>query len=286
MLMSRTKAAFTIDGGFQPTYIGIVCCSAAMELLMRHDDHDGHSPLKLLMEVAVEGTSSLVEAQRTLLDLSKQENEIFFNGVKERIANFVPGVAMTDLVRRSLDTLIGMQQELLTSTSKQTLAWLESEELGKSDRAARLMEYAREGVETFTRAQTKLLNVLAEETAKATSGKQQAKFVEKTELSHLAREAANAFIEAQKRLLDVMGQQMNVNLDAATRTAEMISPARVVPMASLTGKEVKDFFNKETSLISSYIKGDKAKAASRPKHPRQVSHAKHARHAKKEKTAV
>jgi hypothetical protein len=245
---------------------------------MRSSDHDGYSPLQILVELAVEGTSSLVEAQRTLLDLGKQENDIILNGVKERIGNFLPGVAMTDLVRRSLDTLIGMQQDLLTSTSKQTLHWLESEEAGKSERAAQLMEYAREGVEAFTRAQTTFLNVVAEETAKATSGQHDPKPVKKTELAHLAREAANAFIEAQKRLLDVMGQQMNVNLDAATRTAEMISPARLVPVASLTGKEVKDFFDKETSLISSYIKADKAKPVSRAKHPRSRT--------KKEKAAV
>lgn len=245
---------------------------------MRSSDHDGHSPLQILMELAVEGTSSLVEAQRTLLDLGKQENDILFNGVKERIGNFIPGVAMTDLVRRSLDTLIGMQQELLTCTSKQTLHWLESEESGKSERAAQLMEYAREGVEAFTRAQTTFLKLVAEETANATSGKYEPKPLKKTELAHLAREAANAFIEAQKRLLDVMGQQMNVNLDAATRTAEMISPARLVPVASLTGKEVKDFFEKETSLIKSYIKPEKAKPVSRAKHPRS--------RVKKEKAAV
>jgi hypothetical protein len=140
------------------------------------------------------------------------------------------------------------------------------------------MEYAREGVEAFTRAQTDFLNVVAEETSRATSGKHPAKPLAKTELAHLAREAANAFIEAQKRLLDVMGQQMNVNLDAATRTAEMISPGRLVPMASLTGKEVREFFDKETSLINSYIKPEKAKPVSRAKHPRS--------RIKKEKTAV
>src|SRR5215831_17743455 len=88
---------------------------------------DEHSPLEILTELAVEGTSSLVEAQRALLTLAQQENEIILNGVKERIGGFVPAAAMTDLVRRSLDTLLGMQQELLTTTSRQTLEWLQSE---------------------------------------------------------------------------------------------------------------------------------------------------------------
>jgi len=221
--------------------------------------HDEHSPLAILTELAVEGTSSLVEAQRALLNLAQQENEIILNGVKDRIGGFVPAVAMTDLVRRSLDTLLGMQQELLTTTSKQTLQWLESEKAGKGHRAAHLAEFAREGVETFARAQKKFLDVVAHEAEKATSGKQEheVKAVKKTELAHLAREAGNAFIEAQKRLLDVMGQQMNVNLSATTRAMELMSPSRLTPMANRTGEGVRNFVDAETSLIGSLIKPKK-----------------------------
>jgi len=168
---------------------------------------------------------------------------------------------MTDLVRRSLDTLFGMQQELLTSTSRQTLQWLESEKSGKSRRATQLVEFAREGVETFARAQKKLLDVAAQESAKATSGKMEGdrKPAKKTEVAQLAREAGNAFIEAQKRILDVMGQQMNVNLDATTRAMKIVSPFRLMPIATRTGEGVKSFMQKETSLIESLIKPSKIK---------------------------
>ena len=218
--------------------------------------HDGHSPLSLLTELAVEGTSSLVEAQRTLLNLAKQENDIVLNGVKERISGFMPAVAMTDLVQRSLDTLIGLQQELLTSTNKQALELLESKKGGKGERTAQLVAFAREGVETFTRAQKKFLDGVAQETAKATRGKPEhnGKHVKKTELTQLAREAGNAFVEAQKRLLDVMGQQMNVNLDVASRTLEMMTPSRLLPMANLTSEGVKKFVDRETALIGSIVK--------------------------------
>lgn len=217
--------------------------------------HDTRSPLDVLTELAVEGTSSLVEAQRTLLNLAQQENDILLNGLKERIGGFLPAVAMTDLVRRSVETLIGMQQELLTTTSRQTLQWLESEKPDRDDRAAHLVELAREGVEAFTHAQKKFLDVVAQETAKAMNSKHESedKPAKKTQLAHLAREAANAFIEAQKRLLDVMGQQMNVNLDVATQSIQMMSPTRLMPMANLTGDEVKKFFETETSLIGSLV---------------------------------
>ncbi len=229
--------------------------------------HEQYSPFDVLTELAVEGTSSLVEAHRTLLDLAKQENEILLNGVKERVGNFLPGVAMTDMVRRSVDTLIGMQHELLTATTKQTLQWIEAEKSGKNDRSARLMELAREAVETFTKTQQKFLDVVEQESVKVTSGKtsHHAEPAKKTELATLAREAANAFIEAQKRLLDVMSQQMNVNLDLSTKSMEMISPARFMPAANLTEEGVKNFFKKETDLIGSLISPKKAKPAGRAK---------------------
>jgi hypothetical protein len=167
----------------------------------------------------------------------------------------MPAVAMTDLVQRSLDTLIGMQRELLTTTNKQALELLESKG-GKTERTAQLVEFAREGVESFTRAQKKFLDVVAQETAKATRGKPEhnGKPAKKTELTQLAREAGNAFVEAQKRLLDVMGQQMNVNLDVASRTLEMMSPSRLIPMANLTSEGVRNFVDRETALIGSIVK--------------------------------
>lgn len=236
-----------------------------------HTRHQGeHSPLAMLTELAVEGTSSLIETQRVLLSLAQQENGIILNGVKERIGGFLPAVAMTDLVRRSLDALLGMQQELLTTTSKQTLGWLQSEEAGKGKAASHLVEAAREGVETFTRAQKKLLEVLAQEAKKATSGEMEheSKVVKRTELAQLAREAGTAFVEAQKRLLDVMGQQMNVNLDAMTRALEMTSPVRLVPLANRTGEGVRNFVKAETSLIGSLMKPEKVVGQAKRKRAR------------------
>jgi hypothetical protein len=238
-----------------------------------HTKHENYSPLDMLTELAVEGTSSLVEAHRTLLDLAKQENEILLNGVKERIGNFVPGIAMTDMVRRSVDTLIGMQHELLTATTRQTMQWIESEKSGKDERSIRVMELAREAIETFARAQQKFLQVVEQESAKVTSGKARhhEETVTKTEVAVLAREAANAFIEAQKRLLDVMSQQMNVNLDLSTKSLEMMSPARLMPTASLTEEGVKNFFKNESDLIGSLINPKKAKPVGRAKPGRNRS---------------
>ena len=217
--------------------------------------HDGHSPVEILKELAIEGTSSLVEAQRALLSLVQQENDIIMNGVKERVSGFVPVVTMADLVQRSLDTFIGMQQDFLTTASKQTLHWLEVEKAGRHDRTAYLLQAAREAVETFVHAEKKFLDVLAEETEKVAGRKHEhdGKVVKKTEVSKLAREAGNAFIEAQKKLLDVMGQQMTVNLEAASRTLELLSPSRLLPAADIAGERVRSFIDAERSLIGSLV---------------------------------
>lgn len=225
------------------------------------------SPLALLTELAVEGTSTLVEAQRTLLGLAQQENDIFLNGLKTRIGSFAPGVAMTDMVRRSVEILISMQQELLTAASKQTLEWVEAEKGGNPDRPARLAEVAREAVETFAHAQKRLLEVIAEESARASGNKHvhTEKPLKKAELVALAREAATAFIEAQKSLLDVMGQQMNVNLGLAAESVQKLSPTQLLQVPSFSPESVRDFFDTETSLIGSLVKPHKPKSAGRAK---------------------
>lgn len=238
---------------------------------MRTHTKSEESPLDILTELAVEGTASLVEAQRTLLELAQQENNIVLNGLKEQLSPFLPGVAMADLVRRSVDTLISMQQELLTATSKQTLQWLESEEEGKQNQAEHLVKLASEAVDTFTRAQRKLLEVISEEATKATSSKrlQAEKSEKKPEISILAREAGEAFIEAQKRLLDVMGQQMNVNVDLSSRSIKMVSSSHPLPFGSLNKESVTKLLDTETSLLDSLIRPDKPKVVGRAKRGRK-----------------
>lgn len=244
--------------------------TAAVKNLRDGISDPDHSPVAILTELAVEGTSTFIEAQRVLLNMAHQENEIIMGGVKERVADSVQAVAMTDLMRRSLDTFITMQRDFLKLTSKETMSWLEQVQAGKGYQTTHVVNFAREGMETFVEAQKKFLDVVAQETAKATSGRSDhtTKGVKKTELSKLAREATDSFVDAQKRLLDVMGQQMNVNLKAATRTMEMVSPSRLLPMANFTGEGVKSFVNAEKALIESMIKPKTGTATvhSTPKH--------------------
>jgi hypothetical protein len=216
-----------------------------------------HSPLALLTDLAVEGTSSFIEAQKILLHLALEENQIMMNGVKERVAGSPRGVAMADLIRRSLDTLLRMQQDFLKTTSKQTLQWLEAVKSGKSLSTTYLVDLAQEQMQNFVEAQKKFLDVIAQETAKATHNRREPtarNLKKKTELSKLARAATDSFIDAQKRLVDVVNQQVNANLKAATRSLELASSARFLPIANVAGDGVKNFVGAEKALIESMVK--------------------------------
>ena len=238
--------------------------SAATKTLREGIFDPDHSPVTILTDLAMEGTSSFVEAQKILLHLAQQESEIMMNAGRERVAGSTRAVAVTDLVRRSLDTFIRMQQEFLITTNKQTQLWLESVKAGKYDNT-HLADMARDGMETFVQAQKKFLDVIAQESVKAASGKPEAaKPLKKTELSKLANEATNSFIEAQKRLLDVVNQQASVNLKAATQTIKLMSSSKFLPVANLTGDGVKNFVTAEKALIESIIKPGKETRTHRP----------------------
>lgn len=212
-----------------------------------------HSPGALLKELAVEGTANFIEAQRILLDLGQKENEILLKGVKERVGNSTTASAMADLIRRSIGTFLEMQQDFLTIASHQAQLIMQGSR--KAEDQDRMVNFAREGMEKFVNAQKQFLDVIAEETEKMTGGKvvKPAKETKKTELSKLAYDSAMALVEAQKKMLDLSAQQMNVNVQIASRASEMATPLRV-PIAKITGDGVRSFVDAEKALIETMSK--------------------------------
>lgn len=243
--------------------------SGTMKILREQLTDSRFSPVSILTELAGEGTANFIDAQRVLLDMVQQENEIITGGVKERVGGFKMASAMTDLIRRSVDTFVEMQQEYLTLVSKQAQNWLEPAKGTQRDIQS-LVAFSREAMGNFVSAQKKFLDVIAEETANATGGKEDhAKPSKKTELYKLACSASESFYDAQKKLLELASRQMNVNLKSISRTADMITPIRLAPVADLTNESVKTFVSAEKALIDSIVKprdGAKAKAKPKPEH--------------------
>jgi len=244
-----------------------------------------HSPTAILSEVAGEGVSNFIEGQKILLDLGQQQNELLMNGVKERVGDWPAVHAVTDLLRRSLDAFIDMQQEFLKIADKQTHTWVEATKTGKVYQGEHLMEMARESMENFVKAQKQFLDVVAEETAKATGGKHTNGAVKKmknTELTELARQATKSFIDAQKKLADLAGQQMNSNLKTAGKTLESLTPFPFLPLAELTREGVQSYVDAQKSLMDVLMK-----STNPPKHVvKTVHHAKRPVRGKKHAAAA
>ncbi|MGD0178665.1 MAG: hypothetical protein ABSC15_02535 [Terriglobales bacterium] len=215
-----------------------------------------HSPTAILGEVTAEGISNFIEGQKVLLDLGQKQNEILMSGVKERVGEWPAAQAVTDLLRRSVETFIHMQQEFLKIAGKQSHTWVEAAKAGKPYQSEQVVELAREAMENFVKAQKHFMDVIAEETAKATGSKHTngVKKIKKTELSQLAREATESFIDAQRKLVDVAGRQMNASVKTAGKTLDLLRPFPFLPLAELTREGVKSYVDAQKELMDVMVK--------------------------------
>jgi len=90
----------------------------------------GSAPAAVLTEMAGEGMSNFIAAQRVLLHLAQRENELVMTGVKEHAGDRAPVKAMSELLRRGVDTFIDMHQHFLTIAAKQTDLWIDATKSG------------------------------------------------------------------------------------------------------------------------------------------------------------
>jgi len=236
-----------------------------------------HSPTAILSEVAGEGMTNFLEGQKVLLHLGKEQNKLLMTGVKERVGDCPRRLAMVDLLRRSVDSFIEMQDEFLQIASKQTHTWLDAAKAGKPYQPEQFVDLARSSMESFVKAQKQFLDVISEETAKATGVKHAAvgKKMKPTELSELARKSTDAFIEAQKRLVEVAGRQVNANVKTTGKAMEMLQPFPFLPLNELTRDVVKSYVEAQKALMDVMIKHPNgAKPAERVKRPVRRAKAK------------
>ncbi len=210
-----------------------------------------HSPTAVLSEVAGEGMANFIEGQKVLLDLGKKQNELLMGAVKERMGDRPQVHAIADLLQRSVETFIQMQEEFLKIASKQTHSWVEATKSGKPYQPEHVVDLAREGMENFVKAQKHFLDIIAQETVKATSGKHNGmvKKGKKTELSEVARHATDSLIDAQKKLVDVAGRQMGANVKTVGKAFELMRPFPFVPFSELTREAVKSYVDAQKALM-------------------------------------
>jgi hypothetical protein len=228
-----------------------------MQAIRQQLTDPNHSPTAILSEIAGEGMTNFIEGQRVLLDLGKQQNAVLMSAAKERVGEWPAAQAMTELLERSVETFIHMQEEFLKIAGKQTHTWMEAAKAGRPYDPDHLLQLAREGMENFMKAQKQFLDAIAEETAKATGGKKAnvtVKKIKKTELAAIARQAADAFIDAQKKLVDIAGRQMNAHVKSAAKGMELMQPFPFLPITELTREGVRSYVDAQKALMDVMVK--------------------------------
>lgn len=230
--------------------------ASVMHAIREHLNDPHHSPAAILSEVAGEGMTNFIEGQKILLELGKKQNEILVTGLKERIGDSPAAHAAADMLRRSVETFVHMQQEFLKLADKQTHSWMEAAKAGKPYESEHLLTLAREGLENFVKAQKQFLDIIADETAKATSGKHngKARNVKKTEIADLAKQATDTFIEAEKKLVDVAGKHVNAMVKTTGSAFEFLRPFPFPPFGELVREGVKSYVDAQKALMDAMVK--------------------------------
>ncbi len=222
------------------------------------------APAAAFTELVGEGVSNLIAVERVLLHLAQRENEILMGAMQERSDKSAPAAAVTNFIRRTIDTYVEMQLHFLTLAAKQADQWVDSAKSGKPFDGKALPELARESVENFVRAQKKYLDVVAEETANLTNGVTNPGSRKKAQLPELAREATEAFIDAQKKVLDVYAQQGDVNLKAARVVLEALNPFQPAILKRFSRETVENLATAQKAMLDVISKP--ARAASHGEH--------------------
>lgn len=224
---------------------------------VRHQMSDSHhSPGAILSELAGDGMTTFIEGQKVLLDLGKQQNEILLNGLKERIGDCPRRIAAIDLLRRSVESFIHMQEEFLKVAGKEQHTWMEAVKAGKPYQPEHVVGLAREGMDNFVKAQKRFLDVVADEIGKATRARpaEGARKAKKTEVFEIARQATESLIEAQKRLMDVAGRQMDASVKTAGKALDLLQPLPFLPLGELTNEAVKSYVDAQRALMDVIVK--------------------------------
>jgi hypothetical protein len=257
-----------------------------MHALRRQFTDPHHSPVAVLGELAGEGLNNFIEGQKILLDLGKQQNQILMKGLKERVGEWPAALNLTNVLGRSVETFLEMQEEFLKVASKQTHTWREAAKAGKPLDTLPLTRLAREAMQNFVKAQKEFLDLISEETGKAGGRHHKTaagKKIKKTEVTELVRQATESFIQAQRKLVDVAGKQVNASVKSAGTAMELLRPFPFVPFAEVTREVVKSYVEAQKALTEAVVKPVRPhKHAHRVAPPR----GKKAAHIKKHETAV
>ncbi|MGA8071890.1 MAG: hypothetical protein WB995_00360 [Candidatus Acidiferrales bacterium] len=235
---------------------------------------DGIRPAAKLVEMADTGVKNFTAAGKILLDLAAGETEMMVEGVKEVLPLPASAGVVADVVKHRVETLIGLQKELLDAAEEQTRAVAKSVRDGDGMHAmTHAAELARRGMEGFVESEKKFLDLAAHvvtTAAKGSKGNGKAPRDRMKVLTEMVKEGAEKYMAAQKKLLEMTLEQLETMGKAEHKKMEPKAGKSV--WADLTEKSVKNVVTAEKSLLELAMKPVKEathKAGPRP-HGRRV----------------
>lgn len=243
--------------------------STVMHALQERLSDTRHSSAIVLSELGGEVMANSADAYKVLLDLVQRQNEIIMADMEERAQNSSAAMAMTNLLRQRVDTVIRMQREFLKIAGRQTRVWMADATSGKLPGGAAMADLARDAMDRFVSAEKQFLDAVAEATKTAAHGKvvtRRARKVKKAGLVDLGRRASESFVEAQKALVDVGARQMNANLKLAGKTIDMLRPLVIPPIAQWTRNGMKGVVEIQEAVANTVAKRGNGSGGATRKH--------------------
>jgi hypothetical protein len=167
------------------------------------------SPVNRLAGWARQGTESFVAAQKTLLDLTAQQNALVFGMVRERLGKprFRPDVAIAQIADTGVEHFTTAGKILLDLAAGETALVVDGfkEGLRLPAVARSVVDVVRHRVDTLIGMQKRLLDVAAEQThALAESYREGKVLMAGASLAELAQRGIESFVETEKKFLDLV----------------------------------------------------------------------------------
>jgi hypothetical protein len=210
-------------------------------------------PVNQLAGWARQGIESFVAAQKTLLDLTAQQNALVFGMVRERLIKptFRPDAAIVKLAEEGVERLTAAGKILLDLAAGETALVVDGvkEGLRLPAFARTALDVVRDRVDTLISLQKRLLEAATEQTHTVAESYREGKVgMAGASLAELARQGIESFIETEKKFLDLVAHEVTAATKAGKEGRKHAGgPSKV--LAQLAREGVEKYIDAQKQLL-------------------------------------
>jgi hypothetical protein len=157
---------------------------------------------------------NLVEAERKLLDMATQQNEMVFKAIREGLEFYrsAPTPTLAEWARQGLENLLEAQRKWTESATQQRFNFFQTQASGEAAQTATstVADYAQQQIEMLAETRKRWLDFAAKQNAQVVNGVKKALRLEENPAASTyadwAQQAVDNYVEIQKRWLDLAVQ--------------------------------------------------------------------------------